>query len=107
MKLGGWTRLGIVASGLWFFAVSALVIFQLNAATSHTAGFLVSLVHGSSDDPAPPTVNNGPVTGVPWDIAVVNYHVALVVLLLPLAIIWLGIPLLVFTSGWVRRGFRA
>jgi hypothetical protein len=107
MKLGGWARLGVVATGLWLFLVSALVIFQLNAATSRTAGFLVRLVHGSSVDPAPYTINGSPISGITWDVAVVNYPVALVLLFFPLAVIWLGVPLLVFTSGWVRRGFRA
>ena len=107
MKLGGWTRLGIVASGIWFCVVCAIVIFQLNAATSYTAGFLVRLVHGSPTDPAPHTINGNPIPGFVWNVAVVNYPAALAILFFPLAVIWLGLPFLLFIFGWVRRGFRA
>jgi hypothetical protein len=107
MKLGGWTRLGIVVSVLWLCAVVALVAMQLNTATPSNTGSLVRFVHGSTPDPDVHFINGQPVHGIVWDIAAVNYPVAFAVLFIPLAFLWLGIPLLLFTYRWVCRGFRS
>ena len=99
--------MGIVASALWLCAVVALVAMQLTTATPGNTGSLVHFVRGSTPDPGVHFINGQPVHGIVWDIAAVNYPVAFAVLFIPLALFWLGIPLLLFTYRWVRRGFRS
>ena len=106
MKLGGWARLGLVFSILWIVFVVALVAYQFNSATPGSFGALVHYIPGTTPDAASYTIEGKVVQGIIWDILAINYPVALAILLIPLASLWLGIPILVYVFRWVRKGFR-
>lgn len=101
MKLNGWTRLGIALSGLWVCVMIAAVAFQLHSATTRESGVLVELVRGTANESRPFSIDSKTAPGKPWVVAVINYPVALGLLVAPLVALWLGARL----SQWVAIGF--
>ncbi len=106
MKLHGWTRLGTVVSVAWIVVVAAVTIYQLHYASPGSASFFVHFVPGSIPDPTPYTISGQEVRGVVWDIPAVSYPVVATITTVPLVCLWLGVPLLVSTYRWIRRGFH-
>lgn len=96
MKLGGWTRLGLVFSAIWAVIVITVIAVEFAVATPNAAGPFVDYVLNRVPDAG----------GVTHYVLAIKYPLAVTVLIAPLVALWLGTTLLVFVYRWVRRGFQ-
>lgn len=99
-RLGGWSRLGIVLTLLWTFAVF-LELWAEYEFGPFSLGLLTDTVVVKTGEPVSVIKDNPFRDLVPVD-QVINMKKLSAALLGPIISLWLG-----FAWAWVREGFRA
>lgn len=111
MKLGGWTRLGLIATVLWVGTIAYLTVSEYRSTAPGANMTFVHFVPGTVvDEKAVIAVivdkKGKETTGIVWDVPAVRWVAVLGFILVPLSFIWIVIPVASFLFRWVRAGFE-
>ena len=107
MKLGGWTRLGLIISVLWFGAITYMTVSEYHSIEPENQMTFVHWVKGTVVDKTVYVDKNGKkTTDVIWDVKSVYWKNVLSFFLIPMSFIWIFIPVVSFLYRWVKVGFK-
>jgi hypothetical protein len=105
MRLGGWKRLGILASMLWAILVVAYALFELKHGPN-SAMLLINMIVTKTGEPQSVLAGNSFASLVPVEARLVPSRFAIALLVPPVAI-WVLLSLCFWLFKWVATGFKS
>lgn len=114
MRINGWQRIGIVISVSWFLATCGAYFYELKNHPSELAKYLPDLAYNWVEDYKGTKIEHEKASAKGKDFSdqfvflkpTFNASGFILLALCPVIIGWLTIYLLLYTYGWVKRGFE-
>jgi len=108
MKLGGWTRIGIVISIIWSVIIFGYVVSEYHSMSAESGKIIITpgMLYSGSGMPGPDTHPIFFEWVYPADFRL-NINLLLSVWILPMLLMWTLPAIAVKTIVWIKKGFSS